>query len=222
MLPMRFFRNRTFSAANGASLLMFFGMFGSIFLLSQYLQNVQGYSPLEAGVRTLPWTGMPMIVAPIAGALTDRIGGKPFLVAGLALQSIALAWMAIVISPTQPYIDMVLPFALAGIGMGLFFAPVATVVMSSVRLVEAGQASGANNAIRELGGVFGVAVLASIFAHQGGYGSPDLFTDGIVPALWVGAAVVGVAFIAALFLPGRVGSRAQAAEMAADAEPVAA
>jgi EmrB/QacA subfamily drug resistance transporter len=222
MLPMRFFRNRTFSAANGASLLMFFGMFGSIFLLSQYLQNVQGYSPLEAGVRTLPWTGMPMIVAPIAGALTDRIGGKPFLVAGLALQSIALAWMAIVISPTQPYIDMVLPFALAGIGMGLFFAPVATVVMSSVRLVEAGQASGANNAIRELGGVFGVAVLASIFAHQGGYGSPGLFTDGIVPALWVGAAVVGAGVMAAVLLPGRVGARAEAAEPAAEAEPVAA
>ncbi len=96
MLPMRLFRNRAFSAANGASLLMFFGMFGSIFLLSQYLQNVQGYSPLEAGVRTLPWTGMPMIVAPIAGALTDRIGGKPLLVLGLALQSIALGWMAVV------------------------------------------------------------------------------------------------------------------------------
>ncbi|HKV68312.1 MAG TPA: DHA2 family efflux MFS transporter permease subunit [Gaiellales bacterium] len=222
MLPMRFFRNRTFSAANGASLLMFFGMFGSIFLLSQYLQNVQGYSPLEAGVRTLPWTGMPMIVAPIAGALTDRVGGKPFLVAGLALQAIALAWMAMVISPTEPYIDMVVPFALAGVGMGLFFAPVATVVMSSVRLVEAGQASGANNAIRELGGVFGVAVLASIFAHQGGYGSPDLFTDGIVPALWVGAAVVGVGVVAALFLPSRVGARSEAAQPAVDAEPVAA
>ena len=150
------------------------------------------------------------------------IGGKPFLVAGLALQSIALAWMAIVISPTVPYIEMVVPFALAGVGMGLFFAPVATVVMSSVRLVEAGQASGANNAIRELGGVFGVAVLASIFAHQGGYGSPDLFTDGIVPALWVGAAVVGVGVAAAMCLPGRVGAQSEAAELAGDAEPVAA
>jgi EmrB/QacA subfamily drug resistance transporter len=203
MLPMRLFKNRMFSAANGASLMMFFGMFGSIFLLSQYLQNVQGYSPLAAGVRTLPWTGMPMIVAPIAGALTDRIGGKPFLVAGLALQAIALAWMAAVLSPTVPYTDMVAPFALAGIGMGLFFAPVATVIMSSVKLIEAGQASGANNAIRELGGVFGVAVLASIFAHQGGYGSASLFTDGILPALWVGSAVVAVGFVAALMLPGR-------------------
>jgi EmrB/QacA subfamily drug resistance transporter len=203
MLPMRFFENRTFAAANGASLLMFFGMFGSIFLLSQYLQTVQGYSPLAAGVRTLPWTGMPMIVAPIAGALTDRIGGKPFLVAGLALQAIALAWMAAVLSPTVPYIDLVAPFALAGIGMGLFFAPVATVIMGSVRLIEAGQASGANNAIRELGGVLGVAVLASIFAHDGGYGSAALFTDGILPALWVGSAVVAVGFLAALAMPGR-------------------
>jgi EmrB/QacA subfamily drug resistance transporter len=219
MLPMRFFRNRAFAASNGASLLMFFGMFGSIFLLSQYLQNVQGYSPLAAGVRTLPWTGMPMIVAPIAGALTDRIGGKVLLVAGLALQSIALGWMALVISPGEPYIDMVVPFALAGIGMGLFFAPVATVVMSSVRLIEAGQASGANNAIRELGGVFGVAVLASIFAHQGGYGSADLFTDGIVPALWVGSALVAVAVAAALCLPGRTGARSEAA---VEPEPVAA
>jgi MFS family permease len=199
---------------------MFFGMFGSIFLLSQYLQNVQGYSPLQAGVRTLPWTGMPMIVAPIAGALTDRIGGKALLVTGLALQAVALGWMAMVISPGEPYIDMVAPFALAGIGMGLFFAPVATVVMSSVRLVEAGQASGANNAIRELGGVFGVAVLASIFAHQGGYGSADLFTDGIVPALWVGAAVVAVGVAAALFLPSRTGARAEA-EIEAAVEPEA-
>jgi MFS family permease len=115
------------------------------------------------------------------------------------------------------------PFALAGIGMGLFFAPVATVVMSSVRLIEAGQASGANNAIRELGGVFGVAVLASIFAHQGGYGSADLFTDGIVPALWVGSALVAVAVAAALFLPGRIGARSEGeVEAAVEPEPVAA
>ena len=203
MLPMRFFRNRTFAAANAASLLMFFGMFGSIFLLTQYLQNVQGNSPLEAGLRMLPWTGMPMIVAPIAGALTDRIGGRPLLVTGLALQATALAWLAAITSPDVPYIDLVPPFAMAGVGMALFFAPVATVVLGAVRPQEAGKASGANNAIRELGGVFGVAVLASIFAHQGGYGSADMFTDGIIPALWVGASVVGVGTLAAGLIPGR-------------------
>jgi len=203
MLPMRYFRNRAFAAANTASLLMFFGMFGSIFLLTQYLQNVQGNSPLDAGLRMLPWTGMPMIVAPIAGALTDRIGARPLLVTGLALQATALAWLAAVTAPDVAYVDLVPPFAMAGVGMALFFAPVATVVLGSVGPREAGKASGANNAIRELGGVFGVAVLASIFTHQGGYGSADLFTDGIIPALWVGATVVGLGALVATRLPGR-------------------
>src|SRR3954452_5442466 len=94
MLPMRFFRNRAFAAANAASLLMFFGMFGSIFLLTRDLQNVQGNSPLHAGMRVLPCPGMTMIVAPIPGALTDRIGARPLSVTGLALQATALAWMA--------------------------------------------------------------------------------------------------------------------------------
>ena len=136
----------------------------------------------------LPWTGMPIIVAPIAGALTDRIGGGR-LVTGLALQATALAWLAAITSPDVPYTDMVSPFVMAASAAPLF-APVATVVLGAVRPQEAGKASGANNAIRELGGVFGVAVLASIFAHQGGYGSADMFPDGIIPALWVGASVV--------------------------------
>jgi len=203
MLPMRFFRNRAFAAANAASLLMFFGMFGSIFLLTQYLQNVQGNSPLEAGVRMLPWTGMLMIVAPIAGALSDRIGARPLIVTGMALQATALAWLAAITAPDAAYTDLVPAFVLAGVGMGLFFAPVAAVVLGAVRSSEAGKASGANNSIRELGGVFGVAVLASVFTHQGGYGSAAVFTDGIVPALWVGAAVVGVGTVAAGLLPGR-------------------
>jgi MFS family permease len=180
-------------------------MFGSIFLLTQYLQNVQGFGPLDAGLRMLPWTGMPMIVAPLAGAVTDRIGGKPLLVVGLAMQAAALAWIAAIIAPDVAYVRLVPAFALAGVGMALFFAPVATVVLGAVRPGEAGQASGANNAIRELGGVFGVAVLASIFAHQGGYGSAALFTDGITPALEVGAAVVAAGSAAALLLPGRPG-----------------
>ena len=203
MLPMRFFRNRAFAAANAASLLMFFGMFGSIFLLTQYLQNVQGNSPLEAGVRMLPWTGMLMIVAPIAGALSDRIGARPLIMTGMALQATALAWLAAITAPDAAYADLVPPFVLAGVGMGLFFAPVAAVVLGAVRSSEAGKASGANNSIRELGGVFGVAVLASVFTHQGGYGSAAVFTDGIVPALWVGAAVVGVGTVTAGLLPGR-------------------
>ncbi len=218
-LPMRFFKNRTFTAANLASLFMFFGMFGSIFLLSQFLQTVQGYSPLDAGIRTLPWTAMPIFVAPIAGALSDRIGGRPLMATGLAMQAVALGWLAAVTEPTVAYSSLVPPFIVAGIGMGLFFAPVANVVLSAVRPIEEGQASGANNAIREIGGVFGVAVLASIFASYGGYGSGTSFVDGLVPAVWVGAVVVGLGAIAALGIRPlrRRGVEAGAAEPLAEA-----
>jgi EmrB/QacA subfamily drug resistance transporter len=212
MLPMRFFRDRAFAAANGASLFMYFGMFGSIFLLTQFLQTVQGHSPLGAGLRVLPWTAMPMIVAPIAGALSDRIGGRPLMATGLGLQAIGLAWLAAVSTPTVPYTELVIPFILSGTGMAMFFAPVANVVLSAVRPEEEGQASGTNNAIREVGGVFGVAVLASLFAHYGGYGTPQTFVDGMTPALWVGAVVVAVGSLLSLLIPRRLRSQEQPAE----------
>jgi EmrB/QacA subfamily drug resistance transporter len=201
MLPMGFFRDRGFAAANAASLLMYFGMFGSIFLLTQFFQTGQGYSPLESGLRVLPWTIMPMFVAPIAGALSDRIGGRPLMATGLGLQAIGLAWIASVSTATVGYSSLVLPFVVSGIGMALFFAPVANVVLSAVRPEQEGKASGANNAIREVGGVLGVAVLASIFARQGGYETPVTFTDGMVPALWIGAIVVGIGAALALLIP---------------------
>ena len=212
MLPMRFFRDRAFAAANSASLLMYFGMFGSIFLLAQFLQTVQGHSPLGAGLRVLPWTAMPMVVAPIAGALSDRIGGRPLMAGGLALQAIGLGWLAAVSTPTVPYTELVIPFILSGTGMAMFFAPVANVVLSSVRPEEEGQASGANNTIREVGGVFGVAVLASVFSHYGGYGSPQTFVDGLSPAIWVGAVVVGAGAVISLAIPRRRRPQEQASE----------
>jgi nitrate/nitrite transporter NarK len=203
MLPMRFFRNPTFALANVSSLFMFFGMFGSIFLLIQFFQTVQGLSPLQSGLRILPWTAMPIFVAPIAGALSDRIGGQRIMATGLALQAVGLGWIAAIATPTAPYADFVAPFFISGIGMALFFAPVANVVLSSVRREEEGQASGAQNAIRELGGVFGVAVLASIFSRYGGYGLPQHFVDGMQPAVWVGAIIVGVGALAAFAIPSR-------------------
>ena len=203
MLPMRFFRNRTFALANVASMLMSFGMFGSIFLLAQFFQTVQGYSPLGSGLRILPWTAMPMVVAPIAGALSDRIPPSRIIGTGLALQAIGLGWMAAVSSPTMPYSSLVVPFAISGMGMGMFFAPIANVILSTVRVEQEGQASGANNAIRELGGVFGVAVLASVFAHYGGYRTGTTFVNGMTPAVWIGAAVVAVGSLAAFSIKRR-------------------
>jgi EmrB/QacA subfamily drug resistance transporter len=215
MLPMRFFRNRGFSAANAASLAMSFGMFGSIFLLTQFFQTAQGYSPLEAGLRVLPWTAMPMVVAPIAGALSDRIGSRPILAVGLSLQAIGLAWIAAVSTATVGYGSLVGPFIVSGIGMGMFFAPMANVILSAVKSAEEGKASGANNAVREVGGVFGVAVLASVFSSYGGYESAAAFNDGLVVATWVGAGVVAAGALAALAIPGRRrGAESTAAEPA--------
>jgi EmrB/QacA subfamily drug resistance transporter len=203
MLPMRFFRNRTFTAANVASLFMFVGMFGSIFLLAQYFQTVQGASPLQSGLRILPWTAMPILIAPIAGLLSDRIGGRPIMATGLALQATGLAWIGAILTTTLPYSSIVGPFALSGIGMAMYFAPVANVVLSSVEPDEEGQASGATNAIRELGGVFGVAVLAAVFSHYGGYQTTGSFVHGVTPALYLGAVIVAIGAGAALFIPRR-------------------
>jgi len=202
MLPLYFFKSRAFSMANLASLLMYFGMFGAVFLLSQYLQIAQGYSPFQAGLRILPWTIAPIFVAPIAGAMSDRVGGGLLMGVGLAMQAIGLAWLGLVATPTVDYAQLIVPFIISGIGMGLFFAPVANVVLSAVRPHEEGQASGANNAIREVGGVFGVAVLASVFTAFGGsYVSAEAFTDGMRPAILIGAAFVAVGSLAGFAIP---------------------
>jgi MFS family permease len=161
---------------------------------------------------------MPMLVAPIAGALSDRVGGRPFLAGGLALQAIGLAWIAAVSTPDVSYSTLVGPFIVSGIGMGMFFAPVANIVLTAVGPRDEGKASGASNAIREVGGVFGVAVLASIFASTGGYESPAVFTDGLVAATWVGAAVVAVGAVVALGVPPKKrGAKAETPELALEA-----
>jgi EmrB/QacA subfamily drug resistance transporter len=215
MLPMAFFRDRTFTLTNVASLLMAFGMFGSIFLLAQFFQTVQHLSPLASGLRILPWTAMPIFIAPVAGAFSDRIGGQRIMAVGLALQAAGLIWIAAVTTPTLAYIHLVIPFALSGVGMALFFAPVANVVLSAVRPEHEGKASGANNAIRELGGVFGVAVLASVFSRVGGYQSGAAFVHGTTTAVYVGGAIVALGAVAAAFIPARK-QRAGAADRSSD------
>ncbi|MFR9795482.1 DHA2 family efflux MFS transporter permease subunit [Streptomyces sp. MS06] len=219
MLPMRLFRSRAFTGINAASLLMFLGMFGSVFLLSQYMQGVLGYSPTKAGLRMLPWTGMPMLVAPIAGVLSDRIGGRPVVATGLFLQAAGLGYLAYVLTADASYAVQLPGLIVSGVGMALYFSPAAALVMSSVRPVEQGIASGANNALREVGGALGIAVMSSIFAAQGGYESAQAFVDGLKPALVTGSAVVALAGAAALLMPSRRGeARAAGAPEAQTAE----
>jgi EmrB/QacA subfamily drug resistance transporter len=203
MLPPALFRSRPFNAANGLSFAMFFGAFGAIFLMSQYFQAAQGLGPFEAGARTLPWTAMPMLVAPIAGVLATKVGTRPVMTAGLALQALGIAWMALVLDASTPFVELIGPFAITGIGMALVFPTAPEAVLAAVRPAEAGKASGATNAIREIGAVLGVAVLASVFAAHGGYESPEAFTSGLASALPIAAVVLAAGAVVALLTPGR-------------------
>lgn len=208
VLPVRLFRRRAFGAANVVGLLFSLGMFGSVFLLSQYLQVVQGYSPLEAGVRTLPWTAAPMVVAPLAGALVPRLGARALLVAGLALQTGSLLWFAAVVEQWDGYGGLVAPLVLAGIGMGLTFAPMSTAVLDGLPGDDLAVASSANNTIREFGVALGIAVIVAVFQGFGGTISPDGYAGAVGPALVAAAAAVAVALAAAFLVPARAGRSA--------------
>ena len=187
MLPMRFFRNRVFAAGGLASLMMYSALFGALFLITQLLQAGLGATPLQAGLRTLPMAVMPMLLAPVGGVIADRIGFRPLMICGLAMEAIALGWLAAAVTPTVSYGFLVPPLVLAGAGSALFFAPLASAMLSAVAAEEHGQASGAATAIRELAVVFGVAVLGLVFAGHGGYASRADFVDGFVPAMWLAA-----------------------------------
>ncbi|GAA1556633.1 MFS transporter [Kribbella sancticallisti] len=203
MLPLRLFSNRAFSVANVVAFTFSLGVFGSVFLLAQFFQVVQGYTPLQSGIRTLPWTMAPMVVAPLAGLVVDRIGARTLIATGQTLLAAGLGWIALITTVDVAYGSYVAPFVLAGIGMGLTFAPLASIVMASFSDADRGVASGTNNTIREVGVAMGVAVLASVFASAGSYATPDQYVDGLVPAVWVGAATVAVGAALSLLLPGR-------------------
>jgi MFS family permease len=200
-------------------MLFSFGMFGAIFFLVQFLQTVQGLSPLAAGVRILPWTAMPMLLAPVVGNLSERWGGKPLVVTGLILQATGLTWLATLITPTTPYADVVAPFVICGVGMTLFFVPLASLVLGAVPRSLEGVASGANAAFRELGGVLGIAVLGAVFSSHGSYRSGLDYVHGMTAAVYVGAAVVAVGAVAALIVPNRRGQGAGSASDALVASP---
>jgi hypothetical protein len=206
MVPLRLFRSRGFSAANAVSFFMYAGLFGAVFLMAQFLQTGLGDSPLGAGVRLLPWTATPMIVAPIAGMLADRFGNRPFMVLGLSLQAIGLGWVASIAGQHVSYAELGVALTVAGVGTSFCFPTVANAVLASVPLEEAGVASGTNSSFRELGGVFGVAVLAAVFTHHAVYSSANAFFTNFGTALWVAAGFSALGIVAALLAPGRSGS----------------
>jgi EmrB/QacA subfamily drug resistance transporter len=203
MLPLRLFRSRGFSLVNVVTLTFSAGVFGSVFLLVQFFQVVQGLSPLQSGLRTLPWTAAPMIVAPLAGMFASRIGQRNLIVAGQLFLAVGLFWTAWNLSTTVAYSSQIGAFVLAGIGMGLTFAPVSTMVLATVDVDQQGVASGTNNTIREFGVAAGVAALSSIFSSLGGFSSFDAFIDGTRPAVMTGSVIIAVGAVVALWLPRR-------------------
>jgi EmrB/QacA subfamily drug resistance transporter len=203
MLPMSFFRSRAFSGGNAAIFFTFASLFTGVFFFAQLLQTVLGYGPLDAGLRLIPWTATFITVAPVVGALTDRLGERPFMVGGLLLQAAGLTWVALVARPEMTYSELVLPLVVAGVGVSMAIPSAQNSVVGSVRDEAVGKAAGANSMMRELGGVFGIALAVAVFAGAGSYASPAAFTDGFVPAIGVAAALSLAGALTGLALPGR-------------------
>ena len=203
MLPIRFFRSRSFSAGNTAIFFTFASLFGAVFFYAQLLQVGYGYGPLDAGLRLLPWTATFITVAPIAGALADRIGERPLMVGGLTLQAVGMGWLALIAEPGLPYSDLLAPFIVAGVGVSMAIPSAQNSGVGAIATDAIGKAAGANSMMRELGGVFGVALVVAVFAATGGYASAATFTDGFGPAIGVAAALALIGAVAGLALPNK-------------------
>jgi EmrB/QacA subfamily drug resistance transporter len=206
MLPMRFFRSRAFSAGNAAMFFTFASLFVGVFFFAQLLQTALGYGPLDAGLRLIPWTATFISVAPIAGTLADKLGERPFMVSGLVLQAAGLAWIALLAGQDLSYGELVVPLIVAGVGVSMAIPAAQNSVVGSVGDDAIGKAAGANSMVRELGGVFGIAIAVAVFAGAGGYASPEAFTDGFAPAIGVAAALSLAGAVAGAALPGRGGA----------------
>jgi len=203
MVPLGYFRVRAFWTANAVVFLQFVSLIGSLFFITQLFQLGLGYSPLGAGVRILAWMAMPMLVSPAAGALADRLGNRPFMVGGLVLQAAGLGWLAAVTAPGVSYPALVAPLVISGAGIAMCFPTVANAVTGAVPAQDVGVAAGTNNALNALGGVFGVAIMAAVFARNGGYSSAAAFIAGFRPAEWLAAGVAAAGVVVAAVAPSR-------------------
>ena len=202
MIPMHFFRSRAFSAGNLAIFTVFGSLFAEVYFFSQLLQTGMGYDVLGAGLRLMPWTGTFLLVGPIAGALADRIGERPLMVTGLLTQAAGTIWIALIAGPDLAYSELVVPMVIAGVGISMAIPSAQNSVLGSVAQDAVGKAAGTNSVMRELGGVFGIAIAVAVFAGAGSYASPEAFTDGFAPAVGVAAGLALVGAVAGSFLPG--------------------
>lgn len=197
MLPLTIFRSRRFNVANTVTFCIYGSLCGAIFLTSQFFQIAQHDSPLAAALRFVPWPLPTIVVAPLVGSLAARYGNQRFMAAGMTVQALALAWFAAVAHAHTPYIDLCPPLVLSGIAIGMVWPTFSGEVIASVRPDQMGIASGANSTIRELGGVFGVALAALIFAGPTAYTTTSGFVTGFDHALWGCVAFTAIGAVAA-------------------------
>jgi MFS family permease len=203
MIPMRLFRSRAFSAGNTACFMFTAAIFGTLFFVTQFLQTAQGYTPLQVGLRLLPWTATLFLVAPFAGRLVNRLGERPLIVLGLLLQAVGFVWLRTIAAPEVPFVSLIVPFVVAGSGVSMAMPAAQNAVLSAVSRGEIGKASGTYNTVRFLGGTFGIALSATVFAASGGFGSPQSFTAGFVTAIGVSALLSFVGALAGACVPAR-------------------
>jgi EmrB/QacA subfamily drug resistance transporter len=203
MVPLRLFASRDFTLGNLTTFLMSGATFAAAFMLTQELQFARGYSPLSTGLRLLPFFATPMFVAPIAGALSDRIGRRPLIVTGLALQTAGFAWVAARGSLSTSWVEIALALLVAGVGISMALPTVPTAVLGAVSEAEMGTASGINYMAQRFGAVFAIAIATAVFSAYGRLGSPGAVTAGFRPALWACAALALAATLSALAIGSR-------------------
>lgn len=203
MIPMRLFASRPFAAGVASSFLFYAAMYGTLFLLPQFLQAAFGAGPLGAGLRLLPWTSTLFLTAPIAGAVVQKFGERVLVVAGLLMQAAGLGWIALEVTAGASYPALVVPLILAGVGVSMAMPAAQNAVLSSVAVTEMGKASGVFNMGRFLGGMFGVALLVAVFSAHGATDTRTQFAGGFAAAMIVAATLSVFAALAGAFLPAR-------------------
>jgi MFS family permease len=198
MIPLGLFRNVSFTAAVASTFLMGAAIYAAAFLTSQYFQFARGDSPLGTGLRFLPWTGTPLVIAPIAGALSDRLGARALIVPGLLMQAFGFGWMVHLAATSASYSSFVVPFVIAGVGISMALPSVTAGGLNAVPPPLLGKAAGTLNTMQQFGAVFGVAVVTAVFNAQGSLATSAAVTSGYGAALAVSAGASALGAVAAV------------------------
>jgi len=198
LVPLGLFRSRAFAAGTVTTFLMSGATFAAAFLITQEFQFARGYSPISAGLRLLPFFATPMVISPLAGAISDRIGRRPIMATGLALQALGFAWVAARGSLHTSWVELVIALLIAGVGISMALPTVPTAMLNAVPAAQLGKASGVNYMAQRFGTVFAIAIGSAVFSAYGHLGSPATVTAGFRPALWSAVVFAALAAVAAL------------------------